>query len=81
MERMLCLQSYRAVREDTEHLVFTVDQLSRKVESGVGQGPCVEGKKSKQLSSTSHENTSQEEAAQMLVHNDVYSLAPDAQDP
>ena len=57
------------MREDTKHSVFTIDQLSWTVEFGVGLGPGFKGKKLKQFSSTSHENTSQEEAAQMLVHN------------
>lgn len=36
------------------------------------KGPDFKGIKLKKFSSTSHENTSQEEAAQMLVHNVVH---------
>lgn len=68
--RGLCGQRYKkAMREDTKHSVFTIDQLSWNVEFGVGLGPGFKEKKLKQFSSTSHENKSQEEAAQLLVHN------------
>ena len=61
---MLSMRRYhKAMREDTKHSVFTTDQLTWNVELGF------RGKKLKWFFSTSHENTSQEEAAQILVGN------------
>lgn len=60
---------HKAMREDTKHSVFTTDQLTWNVEFGVGLGPGFKGKKLKWFFSTSHENTSQEEAAQILACN------------
>lgn len=60
---------------------LSIYNRSAQLESGIWgrAGPGFKGKKLKQFSSASHENTSQEEAAQMLVHNGVYSLAPNTQ--
>ena len=64
VERMLSMRRYhKAMREDTKHSVFTTDQLTWNVELGF------RGKKLKWFFSTSHENTSQEEAAQIIVGN------------
>lgn len=78
VERMLGLQSCRAVRG---HTTLSIYNRSAQLESGIwGRArPGFKGKELKQFSSASHENTSQEEAAQMLVHNGVYSLAPNTQ--
>lgn len=43
------------------------------MEFAVGQGSGFKGKNLKQFSSANHENISQEEVAQILVHNDVYT--------
>lgn len=53
------------------HKTFSIYNRSAQLECGiwVGLGPGFKEKKLKQFSSTSHENKSQEEAAQMLVHN------------
>ena len=46
----------QAVREDTEHSVFTRGQLGWNAEFGVGQGPDFKGIRLKQFFSTSYES-------------------------